>query len=153
MGGGWVGRVWGRGAGGCSFHSPAPPPRRQCQPPSRPAVPHSRHCWGKLGRCMTQVTREHRSGARRLFKNSSPNVSGRREGSSGRGGSAAVFRLLDGPGQNLFETSGNNCGSLASLTTVHTLIHPTTTVNTMKTVIMTRMCVALPETKLVHDGN
>lgn len=65
--------------------SPSVPASLQTRRPTQPPL------LGKLGRCMTQVTREHRSGARRLFKNSSPSVSGRWEGSSGRGGSMAAL--------------------------------------------------------------
>lgn len=68
-----------------SSPSPSVPASLQTRRPTQPPL------LGKLGRCMTQVTREHRSGARQLFKNSCPNVSGRREGSSGRGGSVAVL--------------------------------------------------------------
>lgn len=102
MGGGVEGGGGGVGGQGGSWRLLLSLPRSSPSP-SVPACLQTRHptqppLLGKLGRCMTQVTREHRSGVRRLFKNSSTNVSGRVPRVAAALQGVDGFRLIDGLG-------------------------------------------------------
>lgn len=136
-----------------SSPSPSVPASLQTRRPTQPPL------LGKLGRCMTQVTREHRSGARRLFKNSSPNVSDRREGSSGRGGSAAVLANDQRTGSVSLSVLDKTCLKPAEIIVVLWSLddrtHPDSSNDNSEhhENCYNGTCVALPETKLVHDGN